>query len=124
METARLECACPLATLSWNNEGNRLLTAGEYIQLWHSRSAEDDEDGEAVTFQVGPVSSSGSGGGGNDDGGDAPAAAVGWTCLWKTRPANPVVHLAYSPDGTLFATAGKHDRLVRVWYQNQQRKFS
>jgi WD40 repeat protein len=28
--------------------------------------------------------------------------------------------LAFSSDGTLFATAGAADRLVRVWYQNQQ----
>ncbi len=45
-----------------------------------------------------------------------------WSCMWKTRPANPVAHLAHSPDGTLFATAGRRDRLVRVWYQNQQRE--
>ena len=36
------------------------------------------------------------------------------------RPPNPVVFLAFSVDGTLFATAGRHDRLVRIWYQNQQ----
>lgn len=47
-----------------------------------------------------------------------------WVCLWKTRPANPVAYLAFSPDGTLFATAGRNDRLVRVWYQNQQRECS
>ena len=41
-----------------------------------------------------------------------------WKCVWKTRPANPVSTLSFSPDGTLFATCGKNDRLVRVWYQN------
>ena len=57
--------------------------------------------------------------------GDSDASSsTGWSCLWKTRPANPVKYLAFSSDGTLFATAGKHDRLVRVWYQNQQRESS
>jgi hypothetical protein len=31
--------------------------------------------------------------------------------------------LAYSPDGLLFATAAKQDRLVRIWYQNHQCKL-
>ena len=43
-------------------------------------------------------------------------------CPWKVRPPNPVHFLAYSPDGTLFATAGANDRLVRIWYENQQSK--
>ena len=46
-----------------------------------------------------------------------------WSCLWKVRPANPIFFLAYSSDGSLFATAGVKDRLVRVWYQNQQLMF-
>ena len=33
-----------------------------------------------------------------------------WQCVWRVRPASPVVYLAFSADGTLFATAGKHDR--------------
>ena len=45
-----------------------------------------------------------------------------WVCPWKVRPPNPVHFLAYSPDGTLFATAGANDRLVRIWYENQQSK--
>ena len=43
-----------------------------------------------------------------------------WHCIWRVRPASPVVFLAFSADGTLFATSGKNDRLVRIWYQNQQ----
>ncbi len=106
METARLESHYRIATLSWNNDGNRLLTAGEQIQLWGNESA------DRVTFEVGaPAPSS-----------TAQQPPTGWSCLWKTRPANPVSYLAFSPDGTLFATAGKNDRLVRLWYQNQQRE--
>lgn len=32
--------------------------------------------------------------------------------------------MAFSPDGTLFATSGKSDRLVKVWYENKHRKFT
>ena len=52
--------------------------------------------------------------------GDNRDTSATWECTWRVRPASPVVYLAFSADGTLFATAGKHDRLVRVWYQNQQ----
>lgn len=31
--------------------------------------------------------------------------------------------MAFSPDGTLFATSGKSDRLVKVWYENKHCKF-
>lgn len=106
METDRIESEWNITTLCWNNDGNRLLTAGEYIQLWHHEEQSEDQTGP-VTFNIDDQTA-------NDSG--------RWRCLWRTRPANPVFHLVYSPDGTLFATASKHDRLVRVWYQNQQRK--
>ena len=59
-----------------------------------------------------------------------------WRSIWRLRPPTPVTFLAFSADGTLFATAGAQDRLVclrclncnslccrlqvRIWYQNQQ----
>lgn len=42
-----------------------------------------------------------------------------WDCVWKCHTAAPVHHMAFSPDGTLFATSGKSDRLVKVWYENK-----
>lgn len=47
----------------------------------------------------------------------------GWECVWKCHTATPVHHMAFSPDGTLFATSGKSDRLVKVWYENKHRKY-
>lgn len=47
-----------------------------------------------------------------------------WECVWKCHTAAPVHHMAFSPDGTLFATSGKSDRLVKVWYENKHRKSS
>lgn len=45
-----------------------------------------------------------------------------WECVWKCHTAAPVHHMAFSPDGTLFATSGKSDRLVKVWYENKHCK--
>ena len=42
-----------------------------------------------------------------------------WDCIWNCHTASPVHHLAFSADGTLFATSGKSDRLVKVWYENK-----
>lgn len=47
---------------------------------------------------------------------------TGWECVWKCHTATPVHHMAFSPDGTLFATSGKSDRLVKVWYENKHCK--
>lgn len=50
-------------------------------------------------------------------------AETGWECVWNCQTATPVHHMAFSPDGTLFATSGKSDRLVKVWYENKHRKL-
>lgn len=47
-----------------------------------------------------------------------------WICVWRCHTATPAYHLAFSPDGTLFATSGKNDRLVKIWYQNKGDLFS
>lgn len=47
-----------------------------------------------------------------------------WHCVWKAATATPVQHLAFSPDGTLFATSGENDRLVKIWYENKHCKKS
>lgn len=43
VETARVQAESFVTTLSWNNEGNRLLTAGEYIQLWYNKASDRGE---------------------------------------------------------------------------------
>jgi WD40 repeat protein len=48
---------------------------------------------------------------------------LGWECVWSCHTATPVFHMSFSPDGTLFATAGKSDRLVKIWFENKQCKF-
>ena len=82
------------------------MTAGDFLQLWQHEVKEGAS--EKVSFTLG------------DPGDLSQGAQTTWSCLWKTRPANSIAFLAYSSDGSLFATAGANDRLVRVWYQNQQ----
>ena len=108
VETARVKAECRVNTLAWNNDATRFLTAGDVLQLWQHEVKENVDS--KVSFQVG------------DEG--QHSSQTSWSCLWRTRPANSVAFLAYSSDGSLFATAGANDRLVRIWYQNQQRKLS
>jgi len=73
---------------------------------------------DGVTFEIGeeaiPMSTTTS----ND------CEIRGWECVWQKETATPVVHIAFSPDGTLFATAGKDDRLVKIWFENKQCKYN
>lgn len=73
-----------------------------------------------VTFEIGGESQPNLSGP-NIDGEDE--NWTGWDCVWKSRTATPVFHMAFSPDGTLFATAGKCDRLVKIWFENKQCEY-
>lgn len=68
----------------------------------------------AVTFSIGEAESPGPADtlAANDPG--------GWNCVWKCRTATPVHLMSFSPDGTLFATTGMNDRLVKIWFENKQ----
>lgn len=41
-----------------------------------------------------------------------------WQCVWRCRTASIVSYLKFSPDGTLFCSAGESDRLVKIWYES------
>uniref|UniRef100_A0A803XV75 Dmx like 2 n=1 Tax=Meleagris gallopavo TaxID=9103 RepID=A0A803XV75_MELGA len=89
--------------LAWDPQGNRLLTATDYLQLWAPPSSdileedEDDPDNQMKDDKVLPVL--------ND-----------WKCVWQCKTAVSVHLMAWSPDGEYFATAGKDDCLLKVWY--------
>lgn len=76
---------------------------------------------EGVTFEIGeeatPTAAASSYGTGIDSNEEEDR---GWDCVWKCQTATPVHHIAFSPDGTLFATAGHDDRLVKIWFENKQ----
>uniref|UniRef100_A0A8U8AYI3 RAVE complex protein Rav1 C-terminal domain-containing protein n=1 Tax=Geospiza parvula TaxID=87175 RepID=A0A8U8AYI3_GEOPR len=90
--------------LAWDPQGNRLLTATDFLQLWAPPSddiLEEDEDDDASSQikddKVLPVL--------ND-----------WKCVWQCKTATSVHLMSWSPDGEYFATAGKDDCLLKVWY--------
>ncbi|XP_068622766.1 dmX-like protein 2 [Battus philenor] len=113
VQTGKLVADGPITALSWNLEGTRLLTGGRILQLWHQASLyqDDSQPSSGVTFQIG----------GDKD--EKPKQQEddepGWICVWKCHTASPAHHLAFSPDGVLFATSGMNDRLVKIWYQNK-----
>lgn len=42
--------------------------------------------------------------------------------VWRTQCTAPVAHVACSPDGRFFATAGRFDKVVKVWFARPHRK--
>ncbi|XP_075431786.1 dmX-like protein 2 isoform X3 [Ascaphus truei] len=90
--------------LAWDPQGNRLLTATDYLQLWAPPSSdileEDEEeymDCHTTEDKVQPCL--------ND-----------WNCIWKCKTAVSVHLMKWSPDGEYFGTAAKDDCLLKVWY--------
>ncbi|XP_020293117.1 dmX-like protein 2 isoform X3 [Pseudomyrmex gracilis] len=116
VQTGSLQTESNITSLSWNLEGTRLLTGGELLQLWHQNIMPfQEEHSGAVTFSIGGEAESpgpGDTSSANDPG--------GWNCVWKCRTATPVHLMSFSPDGTLFATTGMNDRLVKIWFENKQ----
>ncbi|XP_030620733.1 dmX-like protein 2 isoform X2 [Chanos chanos] len=86
--------------LAWDPQGNRILAATELLQLWAPPSADtlvEEEDSQLADDKPHPMF--------ND-----------WTCVWQCRTAAAVHITKWSPDGEYFATAGKDDCLLKVWY--------
>lgn len=137
MQTGSLQASSHISSLSWNLEGTRLLTGGVKIQMWHEKitTKEEEPNGKSVdlcherNFQLLPIHSFTvvTFEIGDRDPRTPPAeeeTVSGWECVWKCHTATPVHHMAFSPDGTLFATSGKSDRLVKVWYENKHCKYT
>ncbi|XP_072421197.1 dmX-like protein 2 isoform X1 [Chiloscyllium punctatum] len=86
--------------LAWDPQGNQLLTATDCLQLWSPPPAdilEEEESSHAEEFRLHPDL--------ND-----------WKCIWQCKTAIPIYLMKWSPDGEYFATAGKDDSLLKVWY--------
>ena len=117
VQTGSLQASSHITSLSWNLEGTRLLTGGTVLELWHEKLKQDDEEPSLnVKFEIG-------GGDPKTPTNEDEAVEQLWECVWKCHTAAPVHHMAFSPDGTLFATSGKSDRLVKVWYENKHCKL-
>ncbi|XP_072478986.1 dmX-like protein 2 isoform X2 [Notamacropus eugenii] len=87
--------------LAWDPQGNRLLTATDLVQLWAPPESdileEEEEIDQVKENKIPPVL--------ND-----------WKCIWQCRTSVSVHLMEWSPDGEYFATAGKDDCLLKVWY--------
>ncbi|XP_025052800.1 dmX-like protein 2 isoform X4 [Alligator sinensis] len=92
--------------LAWDPQGNRLLTATEYLQLWAPPSSdileEGEEEDDVPDYQI------------KED--KVLPVLNDWKCIWQCKTAVSVHLMAWSPDGEYFATAGKDDCLLKVWY--------
>uniref|UniRef100_H3CVW1 Dmx-like 2 n=1 Tax=Tetraodon nigroviridis TaxID=99883 RepID=H3CVW1_TETNG len=86
--------------LAWDPQGNRILAATERLQLWAPPLTDaliEEEDGQLIEDRPHPVL--------ND-----------WNCVWQCKTAASVHVAKWSPDGEYFATVGKDDCLLKVWY--------
>ncbi|XP_022378619.1 dmX-like protein 2 isoform X3 [Enhydra lutris kenyoni] len=83
--------------LAWDPQDNRLLTATDSIQLWAPPGDDILEEEEEIDNKIPPVL--------ND-----------WKCIWQCKTSVSVHLMEWSPDGEYFATAGKDDCLLKVWY--------
>ncbi|XP_026865664.2 dmX-like protein 2 isoform X1 [Electrophorus electricus] len=86
--------------LAWDPQGNRILAATERLQLWAPPTTDtllEEEDGQITEDKPHPVL--------ND-----------WKCVWQCKTAAAIHIIKWSPDGEYFATVGKDDCLLKVWY--------
>ncbi|XP_074185285.1 dmX-like protein 2 [Rhinolophus sinicus] len=83
--------------LAWDPQDNRLLTATDSLQLWAPPEGDILEEEEEIDNKIPPVLSD-------------------WKCIWQCKTSVSVHLMEWSPDGEYFATAGKDDCLLKVWY--------
>ncbi|XP_058133514.1 dmX-like protein 1 isoform X2 [Dasypus novemcinctus] len=82
--------------ITWDPTGSRLLTGSSCLQLWSNANLEkptEDENPDKTDLNFGE-----------------------WRCIWQCKTASQVHLMKFSPDGEFFATAGKDDCLLKVWY--------
>ncbi|NXM65735.1 DMXL1 protein, partial [Serilophus lunatus] len=85
--------------LTWDPTGTRLLTGSSCLQLWTNVPLENPPDNDST---------------------ERTDVGLGeWRCIWQCKTASQVCLMKFSPDGEFFATAGKDDCLVKVWYNTE-----
>ena len=119
IKTAEIEPNSAVNVLSWNIEGTKLLTGGVEIQLWQlfnsnaditkSFASQNSDDG----LRMKPIKPT-------SDAKDI----QDWSCVWSCKTSTPVCYLSFSPDGTLFCSTGRSDRLVKIWYESPAQNYS
>ena len=91
----------PVDSLCWNREGTQLLVGGKSVSLWTLELPP-----QVLAAEVLPEREMGDMGGEGMMGGGVSGMGT-WNEVWRCEVAIPVVHLKFSPDSTLFATAGE-----------------
>ena len=95
----------PVDSLCWNREGTQLLVGGKSISLWTLELPPQSLAAEVLPEREMMGGDAGGEGGMMGMGG---ASGMGtWNEVWRCEVAIPVIHLKFSPDSTLFATAGE-----------------
>ncbi|KAH7691221.1 RBC-1 protein, partial [Aphelenchoides avenae] len=103
-ETQLIEVAETVSTVQWVLEGLRLLvSSGKDIFLYQHRM---------LTSAVANKPSA--------SGGGKLSSEASWELVWTTRLATKARFVKFSPDGTLFASCGENDRMIKVWYPKSE----
>ncbi|OQR78759.1 dmX protein 2 [Tropilaelaps mercedesae] len=104
VETASVDVGCHVKVISWNISATRLLIATEAnLELWNYLPKDDTAEGVKFTM------------GAEDE--EPTAETSPWLKSWQIATSSPVHFLKFANDGTMFATAGRNDRLAKVWYE-------
>ncbi|XP_055376112.1 dmX-like protein 2 [Condylostylus longicornis] len=115
VRTGKFSTKSFVIVLSWSLEGTRLLTGGEVLDLWKEKTRNKPKEVQ-VKFEIGGTEDPKDQ---QKDSEDDEEDDTSWECVWSCKSGSPVQYMAFSSDGSLFATCGKNDRLVKIWYENK-----
>lgn len=91
--------------MSWGPLGQRLVVGGSKITMWRLKS-------QVASSPAEPSMGFGSVWGLDMD----VSETATYVPVFSRTMATTIEHLAFSPDGTMFASLGKRDQLIKVWY--------
>ncbi|KAJ7424473.1 Dmx like 1 [Pitangus sulphuratus] len=97
-KSAQITLEAIVHNLTWDPTGTRLLTGSSCLQLWSNVPLDPSDNDSTERTDIGLGE---------------------WRCIWQCKTASQVCLMKFSPDGEFFATAGKDDCLVKVWYNTE-----
>eukprot|EP01122_Echinamoeba_exundans_P017752 TRINITY_DN970_c0_g2_i1.p1 TRINITY_DN970_c0_g2~~TRINITY_DN970_c0_g2_i1.p1 ORF type:complete len:2340 (+),score=198.18 TRINITY_DN970_c0_g2_i1:69-7088(+) len=111
---------CLFDALAWEpKDGKYLLAGGTRLVLWEfrqgflnrvSNASASSDDRRVIEEQLNKLF------------GDAAYRLA--ATLQADDPERPITHIAFSPDGAMFASIGLHDRCIKVWFHNSLTGFT
>ncbi|KRY70236.1 DmX-like protein 2 [Trichinella pseudospiralis] len=98
--------------LSWNLDGLRLLVSSENeLQMLQHPIVNDPCNLSDSNVNFGGIKF-----GLETDLDSVAVVTKPWKCIWCSKINSPLRQVKFSPDSALFATCGKDDRVIRVWF--------